>query len=460
MKLKRLIPALLLGALALPVATQAQEMAWTVQEPSRGWIGFYYDYAKATVEGESKTVVVVTEVVEGSPASLAELEVGDILTHLDGQPVSLRVFESLSQSLGPGDLVRLTVSREGQPEEIVVEAVRTPPRVVVAPNADEMVIHLETLSGNIIRNLDSIRLSIEGVHVNTAPGEMSLQLLRVPSPTEEEGEFGFSFHIREAFLDSLVFGPDLLFTAPELAMPFPAMLVDSEATAALKEELARVRKELTGVRREEQSRQRALAAAGVGPIEEILQRDERIKQLRETEGQLQSEQRDLIYRLREVSENELQRQWMEMQSRSEEAFFQAQRAQVEALRAARRDQEEMDRGARTIYEYARDLEADTGERFRSPVIIGQTIILGAQLAPLNPDLAEVFSVDEGVFVVGVMEGTPASDAGLQGGDVIVMVGGEEVTSLSDFRFSLGAFEGPLQIRLVRKGSPVEIQIRR
>ena len=97
---------------------------------------------------------------------------------------------------------------------------------------------------------------------------------------------------------------------------------------------------------------------------------------------------------------------------------------------------------------------------RSPIILGQNIMLGAQVAPLNPELAEYFPVDEGVFVIEVMEGTPAFDAGLRGGDIIISVAGEEVFSLSDLRFGLGVFERPLQIQVIRKGEPVEIRIRR
>jgi S1-C subfamily serine protease len=92
--------------------------------------------------------------------------------------------------------------------------------------------------------------------------------------------------------------------------------------------------------------------------------------------------------------------------------------------------------------------------------MGQTYILGAQLAPLNPQLAEYFPVERGVFVVQVLEGTPAFEAGLRGGDIIVNAGGEEVASLSDLRFGIGASEGPLRIQVIRKGNPVEILIRR
>ena len=92
--------------------------------------------------------------------------------------------------------------------------------------------------------------------------------------------------------------------------------------------------------------------------------------------------------------------------------------------------------------------------------MGQNVMLGAQLAPLNRELADYFPVDEGVFVVQVMEGTPASQAGLQGGDIIIAIAEEKVTSLSELRFGLDAFEGPIQIKVIRKGDPVEVWIRR
>ena len=74
--------------------------------------------------------------------------------------------------------------------------------------------------------------------------------------------------------------------------------------------------------------------------------------------------------------------------------------------------------------------------------------------------SQYFPVNEGVFVVQVVEGTPASEAGLQGGDIIVRLNGEEVTSLSDLRFGLAAGPGPWTLRAVRKSGQVEIVIQR
>jgi S1-C subfamily serine protease len=99
---------------------------------------------------------------------------------------------------------------------------------------------------------------------------------------------------------------------------------------------------------------------------------------------------------------------------------------------------------------------------RSPlayIVTGQSFVAGAQLQTLNPDLASYFKVEEGVLVTEILEDTPAAQAGLRSGDVIVRVGGEAVTSVDDLRFGIGYFERPLRLRVVRKGESVEIVIR-
>jgi S1-C subfamily serine protease len=51
--------------------------------------------------------------------------------------------------------------------------------------------------------------------------------------------------------------------------------------------------------------------------------------------------------------------------------------------------------------------------------------LGVQMQEITPELAETVNVpvDEGVMIVGVVEGSPADEAGLQGGEQQVIVGG-------------------------------------
>ena len=59
--------------------------------------------------------------------------------------------------------------------------------------------------------------------------------------------------------------------------------------------------------------------------------------------------------------------------------------------------------------------------------------LGVVLSELNKDLAAYFKVDEdkGVLILEVLEDTPAEKAGVKAGDVLVLVGGEEVSDVED-----------------------------
>ena len=59
--------------------------------------------------------------------------------------------------------------------------------------------------------------------------------------------------------------------------------------------------------------------------------------------------------------------------------------------------------------------------------------IGATIATLNADLAEKLEIEaeEGIVVVRVVDDSPADDAGLQSGDVIVSVDGNTVDSISD-----------------------------
>ena len=59
--------------------------------------------------------------------------------------------------------------------------------------------------------------------------------------------------------------------------------------------------------------------------------------------------------------------------------------------------------------------------------------IGATIATLNADLAEKLEIEaeEGIVIVRVVDDSPADDAGLQSGDVIVSVDGNNVDSISD-----------------------------
>lgn len=66
--------------------------------------------------------------------------------------------------------------------------------------------------------------------------------------------------------------------------------------------------------------------------------------------------------------------------------------------------------------------------------------LGVQAGPLTPEIADSLGVpvDQGVVVLGLTPGGPAEQAGVREGDVLVRVGGEDVTSVEGL---VGALRG-------------------
>jgi S1-C subfamily serine protease len=79
------------------------------------------------------------------------------------------------------------------------------------------------------------------------------------------------------------------------------------------------------------------------------------------------------------------------------------------------------------------------------------IIAGATMIRPNADLRETFGVKSGVLVLDVARGSPAYVSGLKGGDVIVTVGRNAVTSpLSIQRAIEAADDKELPLRIIRK----------
>lgn len=450
---------ILLLAVGHPGAGEAQDVTWTVQT-NRGWIGVDVVYTTALLGGNESTVGVIDDVAEGSPAEAAGIQVGDTLTHLDGQPVSQRVLTSLQRSLEVGDLVRLTILRNGRSREFLVEA--APQRAggwVFRPNSGEMVIQLDSVKGAILQSLDSLRLSITQLQRDST-GEVSIRVLRAPEVPEKEAWLNLTYRMWEPGSDTLhASHPGVVFLqqdvpVPFVPVPFEAMVLSSEETTQLREQLKETRSELTEARRQELARVREIEAAVHGNAEEAIRRDRQIQEIREREAALAEEITRLNQQLEQASEVVWRRQFADMQDRQEAALSAARRAEMEASGRSRGGRDEALR--------ARELRLQEEYELRRPqhyIIAGQSFVAGAQLQPLNPDLAGYFQVEDGLLVTEVLEGTPAFEAGLVAGDVITRVGGERVASLNDLRFGVGYLERPLRLQIIRKGEPMEILIR-
>ena len=90
-------------------------------------------------------------------------------------------------------------------------------------------------------------------------------------------------------------------------------------------------------------------------------------------------------------------------------------------------------------------------------------LAGAVLQPIDEDLEELLGTDDGAFVLRVAPGTPAADAGLRSGDVIVRCEGEAVSSPRDVRRVLQRVteKGGRSLALVvtRKGASRSVALR-
>jgi C-terminal processing protease CtpA/Prc len=87
--------------------------------------------------------------------------------------------------------------------------------------------------------------------------------------------------------------------------------------------------------------------------------------------------------------------------------------------------------------------------------------LGVELSELDEDLAGYFDVEAetGVLVLRVHEDTPADEAGLKPGDVIVSLGGEDVSDVEDVIEELGDVEDEeIEIGIVRKGKKLTVNV--
>jgi serine protease Do len=89
--------------------------------------------------------------------------------------------------------------------------------------------------------------------------------------------------------------------------------------------------------------------------------------------------------------------------------------------------------------------------------------IGLALAPLSPDLSGQLDVPDGTkgaVVRNVEPGSPAEQAGLQAGDVIVGVGGKKVASPSEAASAIrgAAKDHAVALRIIRHGEPIFVGV--
>jgi len=88
--------------------------------------------------------------------------------------------------------------------------------------------------------------------------------------------------------------------------------------------------------------------------------------------------------------------------------------------------------------------------------------IGVEPAELSPELMETFGVKarRGVMITGVLQNGPAAQAGVRPGDVIVEVGGKQVSSVSELLSGVSALKPgtAAPLRLLRRDEAVELKV--
>ena len=92
----------------------AQVVARRPGSPSveRAWLGISYESVRGR-PGDARATLVILEVVDGSPAQRAGIQVGDTLVNINGLRASDELLQSLASSLSVGDTVKIRMRRGG-----------------------------------------------------------------------------------------------------------------------------------------------------------------------------------------------------------------------------------------------------------------------------------------------------------------------------------------------------------
>ncbi|MDX2313245.1 MAG: DegQ family serine endoprotease [Gammaproteobacteria bacterium] len=89
--------------------------------------------------------------------------------------------------------------------------------------------------------------------------------------------------------------------------------------------------------------------------------------------------------------------------------------------------------------------------------------LGVLIQDLTPELAEALNlaISEGAVVTGVEAGSPAEEAGVATGDVMVAIDGHEVTGSADLRNRIGLVRvgGKVTVTVLRNGKRKDFEVR-
>ncbi len=411
----------LLAAGSLPVPARAQEAARPDETAAQaagddGWLGVGLISFSECLEGpegpedECRHTLVVGGLVHGGPADRAGLEPGDTLVAVEGTALVDGLEEGVFRRITPGDTVSLVLGRPGGRVEV---------DLVPASRPDSLAI---------------VRYHGRGGRAESR----ARYLLAIPEPTVLDSlrragsrETGFAVRTRVSVVPAervraIPLGPE---SGVDPARRARERL---EALRASARELQR-----QAFRQTRELRREVGGSSGRGRLDEEWKRwvsEELQPRLQVIYDSVLAEARDRMDSLRSVYPSMGTRVAEAMDSLYPEVY----RGSPERAREPAPPQAS---------------DAERPELPPSPEELGMpgNRIAGAELQPLNPDLAEFFGgAERGVVVLQLLEGTPADRLGLRPGDVIVEAGGHRISRPEGLRHALME-HSPVEIRWLRRG---------
>jgi membrane-associated protease RseP (regulator of RpoE activity) len=411
------------------LAGEAQEV---IVGEERGWIGISVEVQTGVNGLQTFTMVTVTDVNPGSPASDAGIRRGDRLVSVGGQSWE-RFFGGGTSALRPGDPLRMVVERGGVGRELELTVARRPTEVSRLPLLT-VTVGADSIVDRMYRAMDSLRVRLIeeaefGVTLMQASGQSRARLTVVERAPEST--------VRVRRVDEVEAAPELYgfpararageLGSPPTRTPFAFSLFRDETYDSLRTELESLNREAFEVRVRVGTRMQELADALPAGERRIDRTD---PELRRLDGMMEElGARGALLRAamaRAVREGAQEPRGFSFSWSTEPEVVVVEEPGVSSLRPL------------------------------APYLLGETRAAGAEVVDLRPELAEYFQVDGGVLVLDVPQGTPAERAGIHPGDVITHVGNAAVLSIQDLRVGLGRANPELSVTLVRKGTHLQV----
>ena len=455
-----LVTAITAAGTLAPVGAQDVRAQIRVERP-QAWIGISVESRQTWLSGgqSSGPVVVVTAVHPGGPAHRAGFQVGDTLISVNGRPAAPEAMARLQSALTPGSTVSVALRRDGRVRNVSLEAVSRPADELLVTLSPAVRVRLDSAHAAFARHLESGRGSppvaaygyrsgdtLHTVFLRRFAGQAGqppsfFPATGDPAVVAPEGTLVTTWRIAPSASTVDALGePVLALPDPSTSSPFSSLLVQDARSEELVLRLRDLDERVRKARLTESLRMQELARALDGGRGRIDLDDPVLRRERSTLEALRSEA--------EAVRTELERLALRTLERPRGSAGGGATQRNVTVSVSPRRGTPVAAGGHAV------ARLEETSRPLAPYLVGRDRVAGARLTPINPQLGAYFGSERGLLVVDVGGGTPAADAGIEPGDVILSIAGREVSTVDEARLHLAeATPGPepVAVALLRKG---------